>query len=106
MQSINIQKTHIHFFHGKLLGEVATMLDVVSDSDVVMRAKVIPWTLYKSMDKSMFMLTKNFIINTSTKNHGLPILTLELWKKTRQWHKKYEKYQFCTQRRPENSIIT
>ena len=49
----NIQKTHIHIFHNKLLGEVAIILDVVSDSDVVMRAKVI--------------LTKNFSINTSTK---------------------------------------
>ena len=39
------------------------MLDVVSDSDVVMCAKVI--------------LTKNFSIN----NYGVPILTLELWKK-------------------------
>ena len=48
-----IQKTHIPIFHNKLLGEVAIILDVVSDSDVVMRAKVI--------------LTKNFSINTNTK---------------------------------------
>ena len=31
-------------------------------------------------------------------NHGLLILTLELWKETKQWHKKYEKYHFCTER--------
>ena len=56
----NIQKTHIHIFHNKLLREVAIALDVVSDSDVVMRAIII--------------LTKNFSVN----NHGVPILTLEL----------------------------
>ena len=64
------------------------MLDVVSDSDVAMCVKVI--------------LTKNFSIN----DYGVPILTLELWKKTKQMHKKYEIYQFCSQRRPKNSVIT
>ena len=49
----NIQKTHTHIFHNKLLGEVAVILDIVSDSDVAMRAEVI--------------LTKNFGINVSTK---------------------------------------
>ena len=49
----HIQKTHIHIFHNKLLGEVAIILDVVSDSEIVMRAKVI--------------LTKNFNINTNAK---------------------------------------
>ena len=49
----NIQKTHVHIFRKKLLGEVAIILDVVSDCHTVKRAKVI--------------LTKNFGINTSTK---------------------------------------
>ena len=49
----NIQKSHIHIFRKKLLGEVAIILDVVSDCHTVKRAKVI--------------LTKNFGINTSTK---------------------------------------
>ena len=49
----NIQKTHIHIFHNKLLGEAAIILDVVSDSDVEMCAKAI--------------LTKDFRINTNTK---------------------------------------
>ena len=49
----NIQKTHIHTFHNKLLGEVAMIVDVVSDFDVLMRAKVI--------------LAKNLITNTSIK---------------------------------------
>ena len=49
----NIQKTHIHIFHNKLPGKVAIILDAFSDSDVVMRAKVI--------------LTKNVSVNTSTK---------------------------------------
>ena len=31
-------------------------------------------------------------------NHEIPILK-ELWRKTTQWHKEYEKYQFCTQGR-------
>ena len=48
-----MQKTHIHNFHNKLLGEVAIIIDLVSDSEVVMRAKVI--------------LTKTFSVNTSTK---------------------------------------
>ena len=72
MAKHNIQKTHIHIFHNKLLREVAIILDVVSDSDNVMRAKVI-----------------------------LTILALEFWKKTKQWHKKYEKYQFSIHRRPK-----
>ena len=49
----NIQKTHINIFHNKLMGEVAIIVDVVSDSNVLMRAKII--------------LTKNFSINTNTK---------------------------------------
>ena len=53
MAKHNIQKTHIHIFHNKLLREVAIILDVVSDCDIVKRAKVI--------------LAKNFGINTSTK---------------------------------------
>ena len=48
----SIQKAHIHIFHNRLLGEVAIILDVVSDTEVVMHAKVI--------------LTKNFSINTNT----------------------------------------
>ena len=53
-------------------------------------------------------LNKNFGIKTgyTWNNNGLPILTLELRRKTKLWHKKYEKYQFCTQRRPNISIIT
>ena len=39
---------------------------------------------------------------TFTKNFGVKT-TME---ETKQWHKKYEKCQFCTQRRPKNSIIT
>ena len=49
----NIQKTHVHIFCNKLQGEVAIILDAVSDCDIVKRAKVI--------------LAKNFGINTSTK---------------------------------------
>ena len=37
-------------------------------------------------------------------DNALPILTLELRRETK--HKKYDKYQFCTQRLPTNSIIT
>ena len=37
-------------------------------------------------------LTKNFCVKTSRNNHGP-------WRKSEQWHKKYEKCQFCTQRR-------
>ena len=40
-----MQKTHIHIFHNKLLGEVAITLDVVSNSDFVMRAKVITFEI-------------------------------------------------------------
>ena len=49
----NTQKSHIHIFRKKLLGEVAIILDVVSDCHTVKRTKVI--------------LTKNFGINISTK---------------------------------------
>ena len=44
-------------------------------------------------------LNKNFGIKARyiRNNNGLPILPLELWRKTKQWHKKYEKYQFFTQ---------
>ena len=35
-------------------------------------------------------------------NHGLLILTPELWRKTKPWHKKYGKYQFCTERNPNH----
>ena len=51
-------------------------------------------------------LTKTFGMKTRYIQNGLPFLTLELSRKTKQWHKKYDKYQFCTQRSPKNSIIT
>ena len=40
-----MQKTHIQIFHNKLLGEAAITLDVVSNSDFVMRAKVITFEI-------------------------------------------------------------
>ena len=46
-------------------------------------------------------LIKILAWNQVQNNNGLPILTLRLWEKTKQWHGKYEKYQFYTQRRPK-----
>ena len=37
-------------------------------------------------------LTKNICVKTSISNQGP-------WRKSEQWQKKYEKCQFCTQRR-------
>ena len=45
-----------------------------------MRAKITP--------------TKNFGMKKVRKNHVLPILTPELWRKTKQWHKKYKNNNF------------
>ena len=36
---------------------------------------------------------------TLAKNFGMK----KPWRKSKQWHKKYKKCQFCTQRRPRNS---
>ena len=100
----NIEKTHIHTFGNRFPGSryhsgvaVSELWRFNQNSEgavALIRAKV---TLTKKLGiKSRYIRNSN----------GLPILALELWRKTKQWYKKYDKYQFCTQRLLNNSIIT
>ena len=61
---ILIFNTHIHIFHNRMPGEAAVALN------------------------ENFGIKTRYIQN----NNGLLIVTPELWRKTKQWHKKYEKY--------------
>ena len=87
----NIQKTHIHIFHNTLLRKVTIILDLFLNFSNSIRIH--------SPEQSY--LLKILIWKQLQNNLGLSLLTSQLWRKTKHWHKKYKKRKFCTQRRPK-----
>ena len=62
------------------------------------------WSRRSGRSSNVF-LTKNFsgVLHyllpwKQVRNNHEILILIEIWRKTKQWHKEYEKYQFCTQR--------
>ena len=95
----NIRNSYIHNFHNRSLGEEAIILELFSE---------FKWFYQNSAGADVWNLhlLQVLVYRQVPNNHGLLILTLKLWRKIKQWHKKSEKCQFCTQMHPKSYIIT
>ena len=75
--------------------EVAIILEFVSNQNQNSEGAVVVISAKVTINKNFGIKTR-YIRN----NNPLPILTLELWRKTKQWYKKCEKYQLYIRRSP------
>ena len=83
----NLKSSYSHFsqqitrrsrYKSRVVSELKLFNRNSARADVVMRAKV--------------TFIKVFVWKQVRHNNGFPILIVELWRKTKQWYKRYEKY--------------
>ena len=99
----NIQKTHIHSFHNRLLREATVILGLFLNISHSVRIDLEP-TL-QCVQKLHFTRVTILVCKQVRNNHETLIL-MELRRKIKQWSKKYEKYLFCIQSREAFYIKT
>ena len=92
----NIQEIHIHSCHNRLLGEIKVILGLLLNISHSSRIGLEPILLCVRM---LHFTRVTILVWKQVRNNHEILILIELWIKTKQWHREYEKYQFCTESR-------